>query len=336
VADAGTKAIAPAWVVAPPSLAAAGLPRVAAAADGTAVWVLIPERGEKGRVVRIRRFADGKLATEAVVALPDRFAGNPAAVGPGVVFPLADDFVYRFDPGAAALTKGPQWRGEGVPADAGCFLSPAGGDEFVGSDGGRRVRLWRWPAAAGSDWKAAGSWEARAKVAFAPIVITVGATARRVLAADAAGSVWLFDADKPSSEPLRRWRGADGGPVPAGEPTGGFVVASAGGKARVVYGVGGRHLVCLDPNEKDPAWVAAGKDTSADLLGWTAADGRVIATDQAGRVTAYAAADGVVVGGSQPGLADAFPQAAGVAFAGDKVLLPLWDGSAVFLAVAGR
>ena len=47
---------------------------------GRVVWVLIPERGEKGRQLRVRRVADGKLSAEAVVALPDRFAGNAVAV----------------------------------------------------------------------------------------------------------------------------------------------------------------------------------------------------------------------------------------------------------------
>jgi outer membrane protein assembly factor BamB len=341
VADAGTRAIAPGWVAARPTLAAAGVPKVAASADGKVVWVLVPERVAGGaRQLRVRRFADGKMTAEAVVALPDRFAGDAVAVGETVVFPLADGFVRRFEPGQSKLVEGPQWRGEGVSADAECFLAAAGGDEFVGSDGGRRVGRWRWPSAAGSEWRPVpgGPVVVRDRVAFAPAVFALGETARRMLVADRAGNVWLYDADK-AGDPLFRWRGTADGPIPAGEPTGGFVLVSAGGKPRVVYGVANRHVVCLDPGkgEAAPAWVVRGADGQAELLGWSAGSaGQVVVTDQSGRVTVYAAADGKAVATVRPELPDLFPQADAVAFAGDRLLLPLWDGSAVFLATAAR
>ena len=336
VADAGTKPIASSWIVAPPSLAAAGMPRVATA-DSKTIWVLVPERVGTARQLRVRQFVAGKLTAETVVALPDRLAGNAVAIGDTVAFPLADGFVYRFESGQSKLAVGPQWRGVGVSPDAECFLAAAGGDEFVGSDGGRQVARWRWPSASGSAWRAvAGPWVVREKVAFAPAVFANGQTARRMLVADRAGNVWLFDADR-VAEPIRRWRGTADGPMPPGEPTGGFLLIETGSRPRIVFAIGHRHLVCLDPDGEKPAWVVRAADAQPDLLGWSAGTaGQVVVTDQAGRVTIYAIDDGKSLASAKPDLPDLFPQTAAVAFAGDRLLMPLGDGSAVFLTTVTR
>jgi hypothetical protein len=202
----------------------------------------------------------------------------------------------------------------------------------VGSDGGRGVVRWRWPSAVGADWKfVAGPWQARDKVAFAPAVLTLGEAKRRLLVADAAGNVWSFDADR-TGEHEKRWRGAADGKVPPGRPTGGFVVLVVEGGPRIVYGVDNRHLVCLSPADDAPAWVVRRKDTDDALLGFSPAGPAVLVTEQCGAVTTYSGKDGTLLGATKPALPDLFPQATAVAFGSGKVLMPLWDGSAVFLS----
>jgi hypothetical protein len=72
-----------------------------------------------------------------------------------------------------------------------------------------------------------------------------------------------------------------------------------------------------------------------DLLGWQADGPRLVATDQGGAVTVYDAATGSKLGPAARPPAELLPRTAAVPFGKDYLLLPLWDGSAVFLPYAG-
>ena len=65
------------------------------------------------------------------------------------------------------------WRGNGVAADATCYLTAVKGDELLASDGARRVGRWRWPG--GAEWSAVGNAiEFRDRIAFAPATLSAG------------------------------------------------------------------------------------------------------------------------------------------------------------------
>ncbi|MGL4423593.1 MAG: PQQ-binding-like beta-propeller repeat protein [Gemmataceae bacterium] len=333
VADIGTRPIQPSWVASPPSALTAETPRVAA--DAAGVWIVIPEKNDKAKQVRFQHVVAGKLTSETVLAMPDRPAGDPVVVGGSVAVPLADGFVYRLDVANNKLVAGPQWRGEGVGPDAVCFLNSAGSEEFVGSDGGKRIYRWRWPTT--GDWKmVAGPWEIRDKVAFAPVVLNLGETTRRLVVADQSGSVWLYDSDR-VGESLRRWRGTPEGKIPVGKPQGGFTQLVIEDKPRLVYGLTGGALVALNPTEAEPAWVYKPGADAADWLGTTASGAQLVATDVAGNVTIINGQKGTVVGTTKTPLADLYPRAMAIPFGPDRLLYFGWDGSAVFLPMpAGK
>ena len=331
LADVNAKAIKPEWVLARPSDTTLGTPRFASEAGG--VWVLVPERADAAKQLRVRHITGGKLAVEAVVALPEKLAGEPVAVGGTVAVPLADGFLYRFDAAGNKLAVGPQWRGDGAGADAICYLTPAGGDDFLGSDGHRKINRWRWPAGPGSEWRIVGGpWEVRDKLAFAPAVIPTSDTAKRMVVADVAGNVWLFDPDR-TGDALRRWRGND---IPAGRPFGGFTVATVAGKPCVVYATAGNAIVCLGLGDEKPLWTVPAKAGTEELLGLSAGGTALYATDVAGTVTAYTLADGKKVGSVQSKLSDLFPRTRAVLFGAGQLLICGWDGSVTFLPVPGK
>jgi outer membrane protein assembly factor BamB len=329
----GAKPAEKAWTLAPPLAAAAGPARVVASADGKTVWVLVPDRGEKDApTLRVRQIADGAMKGETVVALPERPAGPAVAAGTGVVLPLADGQLYRFDPGAAKLTVGPQWRAETAGPEAVCYLSPSGPDEFLATDGGRGLSRYRWPSAAGEWKRLAGPWELRDRVLFAPLAVRLGETGLRVFAADA-GGVSMFDGDR-GGDAEQRWRGGEGA-VPSGKPGVGFVATTgADGRPLVTYAVDGKHLIAVSPTAKDAVWVAR-RPSQDDLLGWVADGPRLVVTDQAGNVAVYDAARGQKLGPPIRPDGELLPRAHAVPFGKDRLILPAADGSVVFLPYAG-
>ncbi len=324
VASGGAGTGAAADVVARPFAELAGRAGVVGSADGKTAWVLAPEADNNGRRLRVRCVAGGKLTVDVVVPLPDEPAGRPVALGESVLLPLANGYVYRFTPGDRQLTVGPLWRGDAGGEKPECFLTPLAGDEFLATDGGRRFLRWRWPVGAKPE-KTGGPWEARA-----PIAVPPAAVGPRFASLDAAGTMFLFDADKPGADPVRRWRGGAKSPIPAGRPTDRPTTLTAGGRTLLVYAVDRRHLVAIDPDKAEPAWVARDlvPAEAGGLTGWTLAGSRVLATDQNGRVVALDASTGKELGRVPAPPAGTVAVAPAVPLSSGQALLILEDGSA--------
>jgi outer membrane protein assembly factor BamB len=324
VAAGGAGTGAAADVVARPFAELAGRAVVVGSADGKTAWVLAPEADNNGRRLRVRCVTGGRLTADAVVPLADEPAGRPVALGESVLVPLANGYVYRFAPGDRQLEVGPLWRGDAGGEKPECFLTPLAGDEFLATDGGRRFLRWRWPAGAKAE-KTGGPWEAKA-----PIAVPPAAVGPRFASLDAAGVVFLFDADKSGPDPVRRWRGGDKSPIPAGRPTDRPTTLTAGGRTLLIYAVDRRHLVAIDPDKPEPAWVARdlAPAEAGGLTGWVAAGGRVIATDQTGRVVALEAGTGKELTRVPAPPAGTVAVAPAVPLGSGLALLILEDGSA--------
>ncbi len=278
--------------VASPYPESSGKSGYAASADGQTVWVVTPEVDKAGRRVRLRNLVGGKLGTDVVVPLPDQLAGAPVVLGPAVLLPLVNGYLYRFGPGDSQLAVGPLWRGDGAAGELQCLLSAHGPDEFFATDGGRKFLRWRWPAEPGAKplKLVPGAWELAVKIALPPVAFDTG-SGLMVAVADAAGTVSTFDAGK-VAEPLRRWRGTADGPIPLGRPTLRLVAVPTAAGVRLVYGVAERSLVGLDPDRVDPAWVAAKliDESAGELLGFSVAGEDLAVTDPTGRVIVLSAA----------------------------------------------
>ncbi|OWK41648.1 PQQ-binding-like beta-propeller repeat protein [Fimbriiglobus ruber] len=320
-------------VVAPPYADLATRAVTVGSTDGQTAWVLVPEVGPNGRRVRARATVGGVLKMDAVVPLPDQLAGAPVVMGGAVLVPLANGYVYRLAPGAAQFSQGPLWRGDtarGEPgaADPVCHLAPEGADEFLATDGGRAILLWKWPVAAGAKpEKKGGSWEAGGKIAIPPAVVPTAAGGR-VVAADEAGVVYVFAVDKPGP-PVARLRGSADGPIPAGTPTDRFVVAGPGDRAIAIYSVNHKILVALDLDRGEPAWVKtpAAQPDAGDLAGWVVRGDRVVATDQRGHLVVVDVATGTDVADIPPPISGAVATVPAVPLSESAALVVLADGT---------
>ena len=319
--------------VAPPYAESTGKAGFAASADGRTVWVTTPEVDKAGRRVRLRNLVAGKLETDVVVPLPDQVAGPPVVLGPAVLIPLLNGYVYRFGPGDGQLAVGPQWRGDGGAGELQCLLGPHGPDEFFATDGGRKFLRWRWPLEPGA--KPAllvGPWEVTTKIALPPVAFDTG-SGLRVAVADAGGTVFAYDATKAGGPPLQRWRGTPDGPIPLGRPTLRLSAIPTAAGVRLVYGVAERSLVGLDPDRAEPAWVALKliDETAGELLGFTVAGEELFATDPTGRVIVLSAATGERLAELTPPPGQSLAVTAGVATGGGEVLQLGLDGTGALM-----
>jgi outer membrane protein assembly factor BamB len=333
--DGGVYAVTPATdpagigsaaeVIARPFADLAGKALSVGSADGRTAWVLAPEVDDRGRRLRIRCVAGGKLTADAVVPLPDELAGRPVALGESVLIPVTNGYVYRFTPGDTQLSVGPLWRGNAAGEKPVCFLTPLGSDEVLVTDGGMQFLRWRWPAGMRHE-KTGGPWVTREPIAVPPVAVGPNES-QRLLTLDRTGVAFLFDADKPGTDPVRRWHGGEKSAIPPGKPTG--TPAAVAGGTLVVYSIDRRHLVAIDPARVAPAWVKRDlvPASAGTLVGWSAVGDRLIATDQTGRVLALDASSGKELARSPAPPAGMIAVAPGVPL-GAGVLVILADGSA--------
>lgn len=320
--------------ISPPLADLAGRATAAASDDGKTLWVLAPEALDRnGKRLRIRLILDGALKLDTSVPVPEALAGSPLALGKSLLIPLANGYLHRFSPGDTQLTVGPLWRSDGV-VDAVCHLAAVNDEDFLATDGGRRFVRWKWPTTAGAKpVKTAGAWEMKEKLIGPPAVIVLDA-GLQFASADQSGTVFLFAGDLPG-DPLRRWRG--GTAIPNGSPSGLSVVV-LGNRRLLLYAVDRRNLVALDPDQAEPVWVAAGlvPAEAGELTGWRVDSGRVIATEQSGRLLMFDVQTGKPFASVPQSLLGAVASGPAVPLVSGEALLTLSDGSATTVPLPPR
>jgi outer membrane protein assembly factor BamB len=332
-AVSGTKPIAADAAVCPPVPRPAG--PAAAAANDKAAWFLVPEWGEgDSTLLRIRSVVAGALATNTAVPLPAALAGAPLALGEALFLPLADGLVYRFVPGADKLVPGQSWKADGAAAEATCFLAAGDGDTFYATDGNDRFRGWSWPADPDAKMASAtGLWDGIGPIVLPP-VLAAGKDGKKLLIVADAGGFAAYSPDH-TGEPIRKWR--CGKELPAGKPTQGPIPIP--GTTRILFGVGGRHVVALQPDADAPAWVSSPKnlaDPGGELIGLSTDGSKVYATTAAGFIRVLKADTGTPLGDPvSAGIPGALPSPHGTAtpFGPNMLVVPMIDGTVVVVFV---
>lgn len=237
-------------------------------------------------------------------------------MGPNaIVLPLADGQLCRvtLDAENPTATLGPTWRALGERPDVRGHVVHWKGDEFLVSDGGRRLMRLSWPP--GSHYDLDAQLELAQRIVGPPARLSDSSIA----VADAGGTVTLIRGERPTV--VRTWRF---GPVTAGP-------WAVGDKLAVV--VDRRKLVLLNPDTDKEVWTYAkigdGVESLPHLI-----DGKLIVADLAGRFVALDPATGKEMGRGYQFPAEAAPAASVVEFGPGRLFAPLTDGTVLLLPVA--
>jgi outer membrane protein assembly factor BamB len=312
------------WLVAQPARGFTAFTGLLSGPNGMALAVLTGDT-EKGPQILIRTF-NGNTSADRSFNAPASIAGQPVVSGKMLILPLTNGTLYRVAiEGGGGLVEGPPWRGDRLPATVTCYLAPIDEDELFATDGARGVVRWRWPASN-------QSFEMRGKVtppperpAATPVVLP--SSPPRLVLADGRGNLTMWDADQLKPPVLKSWRPGAKNYLPAGRVEDGLRLVADGQATRIAYSVDGR-LVWLSPDADGPKWV--GPAPLKAVEGRPVMDGgRLLITDRAGVVRAIDVATGKETGdefrltGSH-----AFASAA-VPVGGNRILVPLVDGTVV-------
>ncbi|MGL6073182.1 MAG: PQQ-binding-like beta-propeller repeat protein [Fimbriiglobus sp.] len=246
------------------------------------IWVFCAEAATSGRRLRLRTIRDGQVSPDKFLPLPDQLAGPPIALGESLLIPLVNGYIYRLRPEDTQLAVGPLWRGDGAAGELVCQLTRLDDEEFLATDGTRKIYRWNWPNTPEAKPKSKGTWELTTKILLPPVGIPkAGEPGWYVAVADVSSTVTLFDGEKPGPA-IRRWRPVEGGSIPVGKPT--FITVDS--NLRLVYLIGARILLSIDPTKPDPVWTATSlvdKDLG-DLMGVMLEAGKIVVTDPVGKV----------------------------------------------------
>jgi PQQ-like domain len=305
---------------------------------GTGSWLLPGEDGQSvyalsipgpGRFA-IRRFGPSKAPGDnqpREFNFPAPLAGTPALGAGSLVLPLADGMLARVSLKASSkegVDRGPHWRAAHADADALGHVVFLVGDEFLVTDGSRRLLRVRWPAAStGQSWDPITvKAELDDRIVAAPLVVSPAtAPVARVVVADSAGNLLLLQLQGKEIKEVRRW--ALGGKITA-DP---FLRGN-----RVGCIIDRRQLVWIDPASDQPAWTLTVEGEA--IVGQPQQVGElVVIADLAGKFISVDRQTGKRVGPGYVLRASVAPAAAPVMFGPDRLLAPLSDGTMLLLPI---
>jgi outer membrane protein assembly factor BamB len=294
--------------IARPESALSGTPCLLRATDDQSAWALLVRPDDGGLRLVVRHVAADGTVTSGSAPLPAPLAGLPALGPNAAVIPLADGQLFRVTLDTTDLKPalGPTWRPPGARPDARAGVVHVRGDEFLVSDGNRRLLRLSWPSGA--------KYELDRQLEFSSPLSRFSAAA----VADASGTVSLIRGDRPAI--ARSWRL---GAVTVGPWT-------VGDRLAVI--VDRKKLVWLNPDAEQPVWTYTAADDGIESPP-TLIDGKLIVADLAGRFVALEPATGKPFGGGYQFPAEAAPASAVMPFGNGRLFAPLTDGSALLLSV---
>ena len=311
------------WMIAAPSIGFTAATGLIPGPNGTAFMFLTGD-SDKGPQLMIRRF-DGTAVRDQLLPAPGMLAGPPTVSGQMVLLPLSNGTLYRLPlADGKILEEGPSWRSERQLSTATCYLAPIDDNEVIASDGGKAIVRWRWPA--GSKlFESKGKLTLAERIAATPVVL-VGEPPRVVIG-DSKGTIFLVDADKLALPALAIWKPGAMNAIPIGAIGEGLRLEKIAGKSRMVYSVGGT-LVAIDPDAESLPWVGPAPPKPVEGRAAFAGD-RVWVTDRGGTVRVLDAATGKATGETYALTGSHAFAAAAVPLGGNRLLVPLADGTVV-------
>jgi outer membrane protein assembly factor BamB len=296
-----------------------GAPVFLPGGDDTAYVLACRRVDGKYRFV-IRHFTEIGDPTEKTMDPLDSPPAGAPALGPrAIVLPLTDGSLYGLplDPQTTRCLLGPTWRTLGAKVDAPGFVVHWRGNEFLFTDGTRRLNRIIWPADRKYEIGREPPLELRQRLT-ALVALSPKGDEPRAIVADSSGTLTLITGTVPKA--ARTWR--------VGTVTAGPWQTSAD----IVAVVDRKRLILLDPDKDEPIWSAAapadGIEVRPRLI-----DGRLIIADAAGLFVALDPTTGKRLGPGYRHPAVVAPTAAPAPMGGGRLFAPLTDGSVLVLSI---
>jgi outer membrane protein assembly factor BamB len=300
--------------IAKPEPDLAGLSWLLPAADGKSAWAFSVRPDEPTFRLLLRHIAADGTLTATSTTVPAPLAGPPALTADAAVMPLADGQLFRvmLDTDNPRPALGPTWRATAAGASVRGSVARWREDQFLVSDGGRRLLRLSWGAKYELDMRQPLELVPR----IAHLVACKSGGTDSAAVADVSGTVTLVRGDRPTA--ARSWRL---GPVTAGP-------WAIGDRLAVV--VDRKKFVWLNPDADQPVWTYTTPGDGIDFPP-RVIDGKLVVADLAGRFIAIDPATGKAAGNGYQFPAEAAPTSVVTPFGPGRLFAPLTDGSVLLL-----
>lgn len=288
--------------------------------DGKSAYAIA---SAKGKGVFIRRYIVGQKVLEKFVESAT-LSGLPAVGDNAVVLPLADGKLRHVPLNDGRPYDGPNWRALSADRDSTGLVIHLTGDEFLTSDGNRKLIHWRWPG--GPMWDKVAEVELPDRIATGAVRLAGEAGTQLVAIADVRGNLSLLskpllDAKKSTWTIARTWK--LGGNITAGPFVRGSLLGCVMDHQRLVW---------LDPAKDLPLWEY--RDGSDVIVGQPQiVNDIVVVAHRSGHFVGLDPATGRPFGPGYRLRANVAPVSAPVEFGSGRVFAPLTDGTVLMMSL---
>ena len=323
------------WLVAPPLENVVEVGGFFKSADGRSILAVMVQKTSTGLNLVIRQHTPGQVVKQIIAPLSAELAGNIIVVGGEIIVPTRNGLLHRvLLDGSMKFETGPTWRGDRVGQSSNCWLAAINQEEFIATDGSKRIERWRWPVNQ-DEFIKRGSIALSDRIAAIPLVFFEGEE-NRVALQTMHGDLTLWDADRLNTQarPVRVWQTGKKGSIPAGPyPTGPLLLGDDKNHQWICLMTSDWRVVLIDPTRNAPLWIANALDspgTDGFLGSPFVSHNRIYFTSKEGKYMSLSLENGFATGaawqlpGSSGPAASALP-------VGPVLLAPRSDGTVSLL-----
>jgi outer membrane protein assembly factor BamB len=264
-------------------------------------------------------------------------AGKPAINKSGILVPLSDGSIHRFNLDGTAAGEGPSWKVHPDDPETHTYIVWLNSEEFITTHGGRNINRWWWKAGKNEFFlvpakenQAEPTIRMPANIVTEPLAIPAEKEGDgvRVLIACEDKTLYLVegraaDAVKVGDDGLKVAKKAN----MSGKLTGGPFVLEDG---RILVIADRNRLLCLNPVESNPLWEY--KSEGEAIVGQPRmVEDVLLIADQAGRFVGLDPKTGKPRGKGYTLKANIGPACSPVAFGKNQAFAPLTDGTILLL-----
>jgi outer membrane protein assembly factor BamB len=312
--------------------------------DGKAAYEfaipIVPKTGPNPPALILRRIVDkgGPKPLVEVHQHPLReqlaLAGKPAINESGILVPLSDGSILRFNLDGTFAGQGPSWK-VGDDPETQTFIIWLNSEEFITTHGGNNINRWQWTGknrfilVPVQDNPADPTKRMPANIATEPFVLPPEKEGEgvRVLIACEDRTLYLLEGRAPKAVKLgEEGLRVDKKATLKGKPTGGPFKFGE----NILVIVDRNRLVCLKPGELEPLWEYESQGDA--IVGQPQLiDAMLLVANQSGQFVGLDPKTGKPLGKGYTIRANVGPACSPVAFGKNQAFAPLTDGTILLL-----